>query len=121
MSLADRLATDLTKLMNSNEFGTSSTVKYMTGDGQSTTLTNCILFEESTERQERDGLTVKIRFKQVCWPAAEISDVNEIGSVDIDGEKWSIATTPLNDGVQVVVQLEIHEIMEHARPGYRRR
>lgn len=117
MGLSTLLASDMAKLINTDDFGESAT--YTDPNGQTTALT-VVLFGEQTETPEQEGIKTKLRTVQCTWSVATLSDVNLKATISVNGQDWSVAQLEYQDDQQVSVRLERHELMEHTRPGYRR-
>ena len=117
MTLADMMAADMAKLTATRDFGGSAT--YKKHPGSETTLT-VVLFEESTETPESNGVKTKLRQRHCAWSAAELSNVSLRATVTVNSEDWEIAQVVHQDDYQVVVRLERHELHEQTRPQFRR-
>jgi len=122
MTFKTMLAADVLRLIDTDYF--ASEVIYTDPSGQATDLT-VVLFDESTETPEVNGVITKLRTRDCTWSAATLSDVNQRATITIgtppDAEDWSIAGLVYRDEYQVTVRLERHELTEHTRPNYRRR
>ena len=117
MGLQDLLASDMSVLLNTDEFGSSAT--YVEPSGAETELT-VVLYPEATETPESNGIKTKKRIRECSWSAATLSDVNRKATLRISGVDWSIAEVVYADEYQIGVRLERHELHEHTRPNYRR-
>jgi len=118
MAFKDQLAADLVHLMDTDYFGSSAT--YIEPSGQQTEL-SVVLFEERTETPDNNGITTKLRAREITWSAADLSEVNLRAKVRIGSVDWAISQIVYHDDYQVKVRLERHELFEHTRPEYRRR
>ena len=118
MAFSDQLAADMAHLMSTDYFGSAAT--YVDPSGQTTSLT-VVLFEESTETPETNGIKTKLRKRECAWAASSLSDVNLLATIKIGTEDWSIAQLVFRDTYQITVLLERHELTQHTRPEFSRR
>lgn len=117
MSFQDMLSADMSVLLNTDEFGGSAT--YVDLSGAETALT-VVLFEETTETPESNGIKTKLRVRNCSWDAATLATANLLAKLRIGSVDWSITQIVHADDQQVTVRLERHELHEHTRPNYRR-
>jgi len=118
MSFRDMLQADMDVLINTDVFAEAAT--YQDPSGTNTSI-SVVLHPEMTETQDTSGIKTKLRIRDCTWDAATLSDVNLRATICVNSQDWAIADLVYQDDEQVTVRLERHELMEQAKPNYRRR
>ena len=118
MTLSGLLASDVSKLLNADDF--ASTVTYVKPDGSTKSIT-AVVFNERKEEYEQDGVISIRRTLSISFATSGITSLNSRGTFTISGSEWSITPTIDKDDYITSVELVRHELQEQARPDYRLR
>ena len=111
------MASDAARLFATGD-GADSVI-YRHPDGTRTTITANV-WDLLTETRDVRGIQTIVTTKNITFQAGDISEVNLRATVLIGSDEWSIVRVIYQDSIQTSLELQRHELHEHARPGYRR-
>lgn len=117
MSLNDLIAADLSVLFSTDDCGASAT--YTDPSGETTSLT-VVPFPEYTDEREQLGMLTRQKRRGCAINRSELASVNQHATITIGDVEYSIASVLSEDDHVTVVELSRRELIEQARPGYRR-
>ena len=117
MTLKSLMLSDASMLFAADDGAVS--VIYELPDGTRTTCTGNV-WDMLTEARDVRGIQTIVATRNVTIPVSELPSVNLRATMVIDDTEWAITRIIYQDDVQVSVELQRHELHEHARPGYRR-
>ena len=117
MTLTDLMTADLSVLFAEGDG--AKRIEYRRPDGTRVTVTANV-WDMLTETQDQRGIQTIVATRMVTLQLADITSVNLLGTLWIDGQEWAIARIDGQDDYVVTVVAQRHGLHEHARPGYRR-
>lgn len=117
MALKDLMQSDLSIFFNPDDGPVACW--YETPDGIRVAFTGN-LWDVLTESREVRGIQTIVSIRNLTIRTEDVPNVNLRATIIIDNTEWAITRIIYQDDLQVTVELQRHDLHEHARPGYRR-
>lgn len=117
MALRDLITSDASLLVNTSDFAQSVTYRAKSGVE---TAVDVVLFGETVEEDNQNGIDVIIRSQWMSWRSADLP-MDSTGTVLIDEVEWAVGKDiPKDSGISSAM-LKRYELHEQGRPNLRRK